>query len=559
MAKFDGDLRDIYFNLFEVLEVQNNPLGLEKEDIQGIVSEFEKFSRTEIFPTREESDHKGVHLTDEGVKVPEVLKAMHQHYYENGWFALGLPEKFEGAPVPEAVYSACSSLSSSANLAWGMYPGLTRGALNVLRLKGSEEQQQTYIPKMMTGEWGGTMCLTEPGAGSDVGALKTTAKPLDDGSYAINGVKIFISSGDNDLYENMVHLVLARTPEGAEGTKGISLFIVPKNLPDGNYNNVKCTKIEEKMGIHASATCELTFGQDGECKGYLIGEEFDGMATMFIMMNEARLLVALQGESQAIIAHSMARAYANERVQFKKPIISHPDVEITLNKMRAVSRGLRALCLYAAQLIDDSHDNEAAHKELSFLIPICKSYCSDQSFLLASDAVQVHGGYGFCQEYGVEQLVRDTKITAIYEGTNGIQAIDLVGRKILKDGGKTLEALSGKIMQDCQSWDDGEFSKEKALLLKTLGSGQEIMKSLASWAGNGDMNTVLSNATEIQNFLARIVVSWRLGIAAQKAMEAVGSASGEEKDFYQSKIDDFKTYCRYHLNLNSASLRTILY
>jgi gas vesicle protein len=255
----------------------------------------------------------------------------------------------------------------------------------------------------------------------------------------------------------------------------------------------------------------------------------------------------------------MARAYANERSQFKQPIIQHPDVRLTLDKMRAVSRGLRAICLYAAKLIDDSHDDPAAEKELSFLIPICKSYCSDQSFLLASDAVQVHGGYGFCQEYGVEQLVRDTKITAIYEGTNGIQAIDLVGRKILKDGGKTLEALSQKIATDCQSWDDSEFSKEKALLLKTLGSGQEIMKSLSTWASSGDMDTVLTHATEIQNFMARIVVSWRLGIAAQIAIEAISSASGDEKDYYQTKIDDFKTYCRYHLNLNSASLRTILY
>lgn len=559
MAKFDADLRDIYFNLFEKLKAQDNPMGLEKEDIQGIVSEFEKFARTEIFPTREESDHVGVKLIDGQVKVPEILKPMHKHYYENGWFALGLPEKWEGAPVPESVYSACSSISSAANIAWGMYPGLTRGALNVLRLKGSEEQKQTYIPKMMTGEWGGSMCLTEPGAGSDVGALKSTAKPLDDGSYAINGVKIFISSGDNDLYENMMHLVLARTPDGAEGTKGISLFIVPKNLPSGEYNNVQCTKIEEKMGIHASATCELTFGQDGECKGYLIGEKFDGMTTMFIMMNEARLLVALQGESQAVIAHTMARAYANERVQFKQPIISHPDVELTLDKMRAVSRGLRALCLYAAQLIDESHADAEAEKELSFLIPICKSYCSDQGFLLASDAVQVHGGYGFCQEYGVEQLIRDTKITSIYEGTNGIQAIDLVGRKILKDGGKTLEALSTKIAKDCQTWDETEFSKEKALLMKTLGSGQEIMKSLATWAANKDMKTVFTHATEIQNFMSRIVVSWRLGIAAQIAKEAIADASGDEKEFYQSKIDDFKVYCRYHLNLNSASLRTILY
>lgn len=563
MAKFNMDLKDLYFTLFEVLGIQNNTFGLEKEDIEGILSEYEKFASQMIFPTREESDAIGVKMLEGEVTVPTVLKKMHQAYYENGWFALGLPEKWEGAPVPEAVYAACCSLSSGANMAWTMYPALTRGALNVLRAKGTDKQKETYIPQIMSGEFGGTMCLTEAGAGSDVGALKTTATPLGDGKYSIKGVKIFISSGDNDLYKNMVHLVLARTPNAPEGSKGISLFIVCKNsVETGEFNHVKCTKIEEKMGIHASATCELTFGDDGECVGEMIGDEFDGMATMFIMMNEARLLVALQGESQGILAHGLARNYAKERAQFGKAIIEHPDVFLTVNKMRAVSRGLRSLCLYAAFLIDETHQEDKekakeAMKELGFLIPICKSYSSDQAFLLASDAVQVHGGYGFCSEYGVEQIIRDSKITAIYEGTNGIQAIDLVGRKILKDGGKTLGVLSQKMMKDISLLDDQFFSKEKELFMKNLTSTQKLGEALSLWAKEKNMEKIFTHATEIQNFLARLVVSWRLGLAAGKAKLAMEKEG--KSDFYEEKIEDFKIYCQYHLNLNSASIRTILY
>lgn len=560
MAKLDADFRDMEFTLFELLKIQENELGLEKDDLRGILSEYEKFARNEIFPTREKSDLEGVKKTSDGVRVPEVLKPMHKAYHENGWFALAFPEKWEGAPVPEPLFSACTSLNASGNLSWSLYPGLSRGVLNVLLAKGSEDQKKTYIPKMVSGEWGGTMCLTEAGAGSDVGALKSTAKPNEDGSYSIKGVKIFISSGDNDLYDNIVHLVLARTPEGVEGTKGISLFIVPKYLPESHeFNHVNCTKIEEKMGIHASATCELTFGDTGECKGYLIGEEFDGMATMFIMMNEARLLVALQGESQAIIAHSMARAYAKERVQFNKAIIEHPDVKLTLDKMRSVSRGLRGLCFYAAELIDQAQKSGEAYKELSLLIPICKSYCTDQAFLLASDAVQVHGGYGFCQEYGVEQLIRDTKITAIYEGTNGIQALDLVGRKILKDGGKTLGKLVEKMQKDFERLDENEFQKEKKLFMKNLSDGQKIIEALGKWASEKNMEEVFTHATETQNFLSRIVVSWRLALGAEIAFEKVKATQGDERSFYEEKIEDFKNYCRYHLTLNSASLRRILY
>ena len=285
MGHYKADLRDIEFNLFDVLQIQRlKDFGLDENDFKGIVHEYNKFVENEIFPTREKADEIGVKMVNGHVIVPEILKSVQKGFYDNGWFALGFPADIGGTPVPEAVNVACTSLATGANCAWMMYPGLTRASLHVLHLKGDQFIKETVIPRVMEGKWGGTMCLTESGAGSDVGALKSTAKPLGNGKYAIKGVKIFISSGESDLYENNIHLVLARTPGGAEGTKGISLFVVPrfKIKEDGSvgeHNDVNCTKIEHKMGIHASATCEMTFGMKDQCEGYLIGDEFEGMST----------------------------------------------------------------------------------------------------------------------------------------------------------------------------------------------------------------------------------------------------------------------------------------
>lgn len=562
MPQYKIDSRDIEFNLFELLKVQSQEkFGMGLEDYKGIIEEFSKFIGKEIFPTREKSDEVGVTLNNGEVKVPEILQAPHKAYYENGWFALGMPEQWGGAPVPESISNTCLSVMIGANPAWSMYPSLTRGALNVILMKGSEEQKSTYVPPIIEGRWGGSMCLTEPGAGSDVGALLSTAKPLGDGKYQINGVKIFISSGDNDLYDNMVHLVLARTPEGVAGTKGISLFIVPKFKvnPDGSLgekNDVVCTKIEHKMGIHASATCELTFGANGVCEGHLIGEEFEGMSTMFIMMNEARLMVALQGESQANLAYELALQYAKERKQFNTEIINLPDVKRNLLKMRAMSRGLRAICTHAADLIDQTHEGvEGAAGELGIFIPICKSYSSDQGFLVASEAVQVHGGYGFCTEYGVEQFIRDTKIAAIYEGTNGIQAMDLLMRKVLKDKGTALGALIKKIMATTAKLEK-DFSTEQALFGKVLASGQKVMESLTAKAMEKKIPQVLQHCTDFLEFMSRLVVAWKLADSALLAKEKLDQGSNE-KEFYESKIVDFKIFCQHYLIHNIATAKTI--
>jgi len=563
MPYYKADLRDIEFNLTELLKVQNwKQFGLEEQDIKGILSEYNKFVENEIFPTREKSDQEGVKHINGKVKVPEILHSVNKNFYANGWFALGLPQEIEGTPVPEALYVGCVSLATGANCAWYMYPGLTRGALNVLNLKGNEFMKSVIVPKIMKGDWGGTMCLTEPGAGSDVGALKTSAKPLGNGKYAIQGTKIFISSGESDLYENNIHLVLAKTPGAAEGTKGISLFVVPrfKIKDDGSLdgsNNVVCSKIEHKMGIHASATCEMQFGTDGVTEGWLIGDEFEGMATMFIMMNEARLYCALQGESQANLAYEMAAKYTKERVQFGKEIIHHPDVKRNLLRMRALTRGLRALCLYTGDLFNKAHEDHKYEGYIGLMTPICKSYCTEQGFQVAVDALQAHGGYGYCTEYGVEQFVRDIKIATIYEGTNGIQAIDFVMRKILKDGGKSLTSLTQEIIASVQALDENIFKAEKDLFLKVLSSAQTVMQQITTYAKNNQYNLILQNCTDFLQYVAQIVVGWRLLESAVVASRKIENANRDDQVFYKTKVTDFKIYCAHYLIHNLSIAKTM--
>lgn len=565
MGKYHADLRDIEFNLFDVLNIQRlKQFGLEEADYRGIITEYNKFVENEIFPSREPSDVHGVKMVDGKVKVAPVLHPVQKGFYENGWYALGLPADIGGTPVPEALYTSCMSLATGANCAWMMYPGLTRAAMNVLRLKGNDFMKNVIVPKMFSGEWGGTMCLTEPGAGSDVGALKSTAKPLGNGKYAIKGTKIFISSGESDLYQNNIHLVLARTPSGGEGTKGISLFVVPRfKISDtgaiAGDNHVQCSKIEHKMGIHASATCELQFGQTGETEGWMIGDEFEGMSTMFIMMNEARLYCGIQGESQANLAYLMADKYVRERVQFGKEIVNHPDIRRNLLRMRAVSRGMRAVCMYTADLFDKVHETGDHKYEglIGLMTPICKAYCSEQGFQVAVEALQAHGGYGYCTEYGIEQFVRDTKIATIYEGTNGIQAIDFVMRKILKDGGKAITNLSTEIITSVGGLDESVFKKEKELFSKVLISAQATMQHISGLAQKNQFNLVLQHCTDFLQFASQLVLAWRLMESAKIAQKKLSSASGDEKKYLESKMVDFKTYCAHYLVHNLSIAKTI--
>lgn len=554
MAVYKTDQRDILFNLIDVLKVtEHEHYGFDDASVKEILSEFDKFVENEIYPTRQKADEEGVKLTADGVKVPECLHKVNKAFYDMGWYALGMPEDIGGSPVPEALSTACLSLAAAANTGWSMYPALSKGAMNVLRMVGDEYLKKTYIEKMMTGQWGGTMCLTEPSAGSDVGNLKTTAKPIEgnDKLWNIKGTKIFISSGESDLYENNVHLVLARTPEGKPGPKGISLFAVPRfkineDGSSGESNDVRCSGIEHKMGIHASATCVMNFGDNDNCEGYLIGKEFDGMTNMFIMMNQARLDVGVQGESQALLAYELTKQYVQERVQFRTEIINLPDVKKTLLKMRAMSRGLRSLMLYTSNLFDLAEKDEKYNDIIGLLVPICKSFGSDEGFKVTVEAIQAHGGYGYCTEYGIEQFARDTKIASIYEGTNAIQAIDFVTRKILKDGGKALQSLSEDVFKTSNRLSD-EFTFEKGVFSKALGAAQEAMGFIGKKAKNNEMNMVLQNCKDFLDLSAHIVVAWRLMESAWIADEKVKTATGDEKEFLETKIVDFKIYCSSYL------------
>lgn len=568
MAQYKTDLRDVYFNLFDMNQVQNNSSDYDENDLKDIIEQFDKFTANEIYPTREEGDKEGVKLVDKKVITPDCFKKSLKAFYENGWFGLGYPEEIGGIPAPEAVTSSCISIANGANVSWAMFYGLSRALLNVFLEIGSEEQKSTYIPKLMSGEWGGTMCLTEAGAGSDVGALTSTATPLGDGKYKIKGVKQFITCGDNDFYENIIHLVLARTPGAPKGVKGLSLFVVPKYLvnPDGTmgvYNNVEATKIEEKMGIHASPTCELTFGGDGECVGEIIGKELEGMINMFLMMNEVRLYTAVQGESQANIAVELTKPYTFERVQFGTEIINLPDVKRTFLRSRALSRGMRALVYYTSNLFDKAKNAEGEEKkkiqaEIALLTPICKGYCTDGGFKVAVDAVQIHGGYGYCSEYGIEQFVRDSKIFSIYEGTNGIQAIDYVTRKILKDGGKAFRNMGAKIQNTLEKKEASLWKSELELMIKSMKACNEIATMYGKLAMEKKINNILETATDFLDFSGNLVTSWMLLEQAIMANSKMDGANQEDKKYYQSKIIDYKVFCRQYLSENEGLAYSIL-
>ncbi len=463
MAEFRFDLKDVEFVLFEQMKL-GELCGLgsyrdqDAESYRSILEAAYDLAREQLWPINAESDRVGATFEAGKVTVPACQKAFHRTFVENGFVAMANGAEWGGLGLPNLLSIACSEVFVAACLSYTLTPMLTRGAAHIIESHGADWMKRLYLGKMYSGEWSGTMCLTEPQAGSDLAAVKTKAK-RDGDSFLLEGTKMFISSGDHDFTQQIVHPVLARIEGAPAGIKGISLFLVPKFLPNGDgtlgdRNDVACGNIEHKMGIKASPTCTLNFGENGRCRGWLIGQENKGIVYMFQMMNEARLEVGLQGLGQASSAYGQALAYAQQRVQGlslkgaprtpdAKPqtIISHPDVRRMLLGMKAQVEGIRALIYHAARQMDlaQSHPDEAIRKRadraLQLLTPVCKAYGTDMAFRVTEDAIQTHGGYGYCTEYPVEQLCRDVKITAIYEGTNGIQALDLVGRKLGLDGG----------------------------------------------------------------------------------------------------------------------------
>lgn len=429
-------------------------LGVDADIVDAILAGAGAFAAGEFAPLNRIGDTVGAHWADGKVTMPEGYRAAYKAFVDGGWGSLDGPEAFGGQGLPFSLATVVLEDLGTANMAFTLCPMLTVGAIEALQTHGTDEQRAAYLPKLVSGQWTGTMNLTEPQAGSDVGALRATATPNADGSYNIKGTKIYITFGDHDLTDNIIHLVLARTPGAPAGTKGISLFLVPKYRPaaDGSFteaNDVRCVSIEHKLGINASPTCVLSYGDSDDCKGWLIGPEMGGMRAMFTMMNNARLNVGLQGVQIGERATQAAIHYARDRIQGGSAIIEHPDVRRMIMRMKALTQAARALLYSAAGYVDRAHAGvEGAKARVDLLTPLAKAYGTDIGCEVASLGVQIHGGMGFVEETGAAQYYRDIRIAPIYEGTNGIQAADLVGRKLTGDGGAALKTLIADVRVD---------------------------------------------------------------------------------------------------------------
>lgn len=555
MPVYRAPIQDTLFLINDVLRIDrySNLEGFANATpdlVEAVLNEAGKFCEEVLFPINQSGDLEGCTRHDDGsVTTPKGFKEAYQQFCEAGWTLLTQPEEFGGQGLPHVVGFPAEEFRMSANQAFAMYPGLTQGAIAAILVKGSDELKAKYVPKMVSGEWGGTMNLTEPHCGTDLGLIRTRAVPNGDGSYAISGTKIFISSGEHDLTENIVHLVLAKTPDAPDNVKGISLFLVPKFLVNedgtlGARNGATCGSIEHKMGIHANSTCVMNY--DG-ATGWMVGEENKGLAAMFIMMNAARLGVGIQGLAQAEIAYQNAVEYAKDRRQGRAltgpqepqekadPLMVHPDVRRMLMDGKATVEGLRALALWGALQVDLAHmaaseeERQMADDLVSLLTPVIKGYGTDKGYDVATNAQQVFGGHGYIEEQGMSQYVRDARITMIYEGANGVQAMDLVGRKLAQNGGRAIQAFFAIVDQECA---DAKIKPAIADLAAKLEKANGELKAATMWFmqnGMANPNNVGAGAHHYMHMLGIVSLGlmWvRIAEAAQLALdEGRGNAS----------------------------------
>ena len=560
MTQLIADRRDVDFVLHEQMQVEQLSkhekfAEFNRKTVDLIVSEARNLAIKELLPASKPGDEEGCKFESGSVTVPESFKKAYELFKEGEWVAMTEDPEWGGQGMPRTVALAASEYFVGANCSFMMYSGLTHGAGKLIETFGSEKLKKIFLKKMYSGEWCGTMLLTEPEAGSDVGALTTTAVKNPDGTYSISGNKIFISGGEHDLSENIIHPVLARIEGAPPGTRGISLFAVPKIWVNddgslGEFNDVVCTGIEEKMGIHGNATCSLMLGGKGKCRGYLLGEENKGMRAMFLLMNEARLLVGLQGFGFASASYMYALNYARERVQGKfllnmrddnapsVPIIQHPDVRRQLMIMKSMTEGIRSLIYYTGLCYDkiETSDNDEEKEKyrgiIEVLIPIAKGYVTDKAFEVCSHGVQVYGGYGYIKEYPVEQLLRDCRITMIYEGTNGIQAMDLLGRKLGMKGGKPIMDFFGAVQKTIAAAKKIEGLQDMAARVeKALNRLGEVALNLGATAMSPKVLNAFAFAHPFMEAAGDVVMAWmllwRASIAAPKLDKLAGGSAPE--------------------------------
>ncbi|WP_066805281.1 acyl-CoA dehydrogenase C-terminal domain-containing protein [Moraxella oblonga] len=573
MLTYKAPLRDIKFLMNEVFDFPKHYAGLDcgknadPETVDMILEGFAEFSKDVLAPLYQSGDAEGCHFKDGEVTTPKGFKEAYQAFVEGAWQSLSYPEQYGGMALPTSLNLIKAEMMGTANWPFSMYPGLTTGAINTIMQYGSTEQKDTYLPKLVSGEWSGTMCLTEAGCGTDLGQMKTSAKPSDDGSYLINGTKIFISAGEHDLTENIIHIVLARLPNAPVGTKGISLFIVPKFLVNadgtvGERNGVSCGSIEHKMGINSSATCVMNFDN---AKGFLIGEANKGLKAMFTYMNTARIGTGIQGLSHMELAFQNSLPYAKERRSMRaqsgvkepdKPadaIIHHADVRRLLLTQKAFSEGARSMIYHTARYADKLYeavgkgDQEAIEHwddKMGFFTPIIKGFLTELSLESAKNAQQVFGGHGYIKEWGMELIARDARISTLYEGTTGVQALDLLGRKVLLQGkGKVVRDYTTGIMKWCGDYAlDKEMRKYVWALTKLCAEWNVLTGRIALTALRKNRDVVSSASEDYLMYSGYVMMAYHWARMAAIAYDKMKNGGQQPYEFYLAKIQTAEFY-----------------
>jgi alkylation response protein AidB-like acyl-CoA dehydrogenase len=576
MPNYTAPLKDMQFILHDVLHIEADDIpgygDLDRDFTTAILGEAGKISSEVLAPLNVVGDTEGCRMENGVVYTPTGFKAAFDQVAEGGWPGIDMPEEYGGMGLPYVMNTATGEMFSASNQAFTMYHGLTHGAASAILVHGSEEQKNTYLPKMVSCEWTGTMNLTEPHCGTDLGLMRTKAEPQDDGSYKISGQKIFISAGEHDMADNIIHLVLGRITGAPEGIKGVSLFIVPKFLVNedgslGARNGVSCGKIEEKMGIHGNSTCVMNY--DG-ATGYLIGEAHKGMRAMFTMMNEARLGVGMQGVAQAEAAYQNALDYAKDRLQGRDvtgvknpdgpadPLIVHPDIRRNLMEQKSFTEGARAFLLWGSTLIDRAHRSQDADADglVSLLTPVIKGFLTDKGYDMTVQAQQIYGGHGYIEEWGMSQFTRDARIAMIYEGANGVQALDLVGRKLAQDGGKHVMAFFDLVKGFCKDNAEVEGMSEFVEPLKRASKDLQAAGMYFMQEGMKNPNNALSGSYDFMHLFGHTCLGLMWSMMAKASLEALETGT-TDPDFHTTKLATGRFYMQRSLPMTATHLARI--